>query len=222
MDAKLAKTVADELGIDLPPAQLLAAPRLTKSEVKSSKALSLFAHPGDGGIRTRRIAILVSDGVAGKALQTLHTRLLAMGAVPRFVGARRTAAVPSMSRSPSKQRPRSCGMQSFFRMALRPPRLSKRTVKRSNSSKTSIGTAKLFSRSARAARCWMQPEFPAICPMERQTQASLKCRPEKWTLRPKPLPLRWPNIGISHGRAIRRAFESRYSAAGVPNHSIVA
>jgi catalase len=48
----------------------------------------LFARPGDGGIRTRRIAILVADGVDGEAATTLHEGLLKAGAVPRFVGAR--------------------------------------------------------------------------------------------------------------------------------------
>ena len=45
-------------------------------EVKTSPALSLFARPGDGGIRTRRIAILVADGVDGAALHALHAALL--------------------------------------------------------------------------------------------------------------------------------------------------
>jgi catalase len=59
-----------------------------KSEVQASKALSLFARPGDGGIRTRRVAILVADGVDGEAASTLHEGLLKAGAVPRFVGVR--------------------------------------------------------------------------------------------------------------------------------------
>jgi len=46
----------------------------------------LRARPGDGGIRTRRIAILVADGVDGETLQSLHAALVAEGAVQRFVG----------------------------------------------------------------------------------------------------------------------------------------
>jgi catalase len=88
VDADLAQSVAEGLGIPVPAAQPLAASRLTKSEVKSSQALSLFARPGDGTIRTRRVAILVANGVAGPALQTLHAELLELGAVPRFVGPR--------------------------------------------------------------------------------------------------------------------------------------
>jgi catalase len=54
--------VARDLGMELPePLPLLIKPR--KPEVTTSPALSLFARPGDGGIRSRRIAILVADGV---------------------------------------------------------------------------------------------------------------------------------------------------------------
>ena len=57
-------------------------------EVTESPALSLFARPGDGGIRARRVAILVADGVDGESLQRIAARLTARGAVPRFVGSR--------------------------------------------------------------------------------------------------------------------------------------
>jgi catalase len=62
--------------------------RKPRPEVEKSKALSLFARPGDGSIRTRRVAILVADGVDGEAAATLHEGLVRAGAVPRFVGAR--------------------------------------------------------------------------------------------------------------------------------------
>ena len=65
-----------------------ALKRPNEPEVEKSPALSLFARPGDGSIRTRRIAILVADGVDGEAAQVLHDGLEAEGAVPRFVGAR--------------------------------------------------------------------------------------------------------------------------------------
>ena len=54
-------------------------------EVSVSPALSLFARPGDGSIRTRRVAILVADGCDGAALTALADRLTDEGAVPRFV-----------------------------------------------------------------------------------------------------------------------------------------
>jgi catalase len=67
VDEGLARAVAEGLGIELPEAQPLAAPRRIKSEVRASEALSLFA---------------------GRSLQALHEQLLDQGAVPRFVGAR--------------------------------------------------------------------------------------------------------------------------------------
>ncbi len=59
-----------------------------KPEVAKSPALSLFARPGDGGVRARRVAILVADGVDGDVLHDIAERLTAAGAVPRFVGSR--------------------------------------------------------------------------------------------------------------------------------------
>jgi catalase len=53
--------------------------------VSVSPALSLFARPGDGSIRTRRVAILVADGCEGASLVGLAGRLTSEGAVPRFV-----------------------------------------------------------------------------------------------------------------------------------------
>jgi catalase len=55
-------------------------------EVRVSPALSLLARPGDGSIRTRRVAILVADGCDGKSLVALAARLTSEGAVLRFVG----------------------------------------------------------------------------------------------------------------------------------------
>jgi catalase len=52
-------------------------------EILESSALSLFARPGETGIETRRIAILVGDGVRDAA--TIHVALAAAGAVPRYV-----------------------------------------------------------------------------------------------------------------------------------------
>jgi catalase len=54
--------------------------------VTKSAALSLFARPGNQGVKTRRIAILVADGVDGEAASQIHEALTARGAVPRFVG----------------------------------------------------------------------------------------------------------------------------------------
>ncbi len=82
----LARAVAEGLGIDVPDAQPAVVPRNSRPEVKRSPALSLLARPGDGSIRTRRIALLVADGVDGASLRKLHDTLAAEGAVPRYVG----------------------------------------------------------------------------------------------------------------------------------------
>jgi catalase len=88
VDAELASTLARDLGMELPEPLPRALRRAPEPEIKVSPALSLFARPGDGNIRTRRIAILVADGVDGHAAQTLHAGLAEQGAVPRYVGAR--------------------------------------------------------------------------------------------------------------------------------------
>ncbi len=74
--------------MELPKPLPKALAKPAKPEVTVSPALSLTALPGDGGIRTRKIAILVADGVDGHAVATLQTSLLAEGAVPRLVGFR--------------------------------------------------------------------------------------------------------------------------------------
>jgi catalase len=89
VDARLAEAVAAGLGIDpLPdPLPKVMAKDVTP-EVSRSEALSLFARPGAGGVRARRVAFLVADGVNGDALRLLSEELLARGAVPRFIGPR--------------------------------------------------------------------------------------------------------------------------------------
>jgi len=88
VNADLARAVAEGLGIDVPAAQPPVVPRNNRPEVKRSPPLSLLARPGDGTIRTRRIAILVADGVEGESLRQIHAALIAQGAVPRYVGPR--------------------------------------------------------------------------------------------------------------------------------------
>jgi catalase len=88
VDTGLAQTLARDLGMSMPKPLPRALKRAPEPEVTESPALSLFARPGDGSIRTRRIAILVADGVDGEAARTLHEQLAEQGAVPRYVGAR--------------------------------------------------------------------------------------------------------------------------------------
>ena len=86
VDEELARRVAEGLGMDLPQALPRAIKRVPRAEVAASPPLSLLARPGDGGILTRRIAILVADGVDLASLTALHDLLAQQGAVPRFVG----------------------------------------------------------------------------------------------------------------------------------------
>jgi len=69
--------------------------RAVTPEVSVSPALSLFARPGDGSIRTRRVAILVAEGCDGPSLVALADRLTSEGAVPRFVAATLGSVQPS-------------------------------------------------------------------------------------------------------------------------------
>ena len=84
---ELAEQVAAGLGMrEVPPAmpRVLATP--VEPEVATSAPLSLFARPGNGDVRARRVAVLVADGVVGAPLTALVDHLTALGAVPRFVG----------------------------------------------------------------------------------------------------------------------------------------
>ena len=74
--AELAEGVAAGLGIrEMPAPMPKVMTREVTPEVSVSPALSLFARPGDGSIRTRRVAILVADGCDGEALVALADRL---------------------------------------------------------------------------------------------------------------------------------------------------
>jgi catalase len=84
----LAQAVAMGLGMPLPDPMPRALKDPPAPEVERSPALSLLSRPGDGGIRTRRVAIIVADGVEGDSARRMHVELLRLGAVPRFVGMR--------------------------------------------------------------------------------------------------------------------------------------
>jgi catalase len=87
VDEELAQKVADGLGMrKLPKAMPKALQTNIRPEVKRSPALSLGARPGDGGVRAKKIALIVGNGVDGAALRSLADQLLAIGTVPRFVG----------------------------------------------------------------------------------------------------------------------------------------
>ncbi|HEY2418201.1 MAG TPA: catalase [Steroidobacteraceae bacterium] len=83
----LAQAVADGLGMTaLPVALPKSLRRSPQTEVDNSPALSLLARPGVQGIRTRRIAILIAEGIDAKVAAVAHKTLSAEGAVPRYVG----------------------------------------------------------------------------------------------------------------------------------------
>ena len=85
---ELAVAVADGLGIELPSPMPRAIETVPAAEVMSSPALSLFALPGDGGIATRKIAILVANGIEGESVSEVMDALTDAGAVVRLLGTR--------------------------------------------------------------------------------------------------------------------------------------
>jgi catalase len=85
---ELAATVAAGLGMDVPKAMPKVLARPAKPEVTSSAALSLTALPGDGGIRTRSVAILVADGVDGESVAAVQAALRAAGATVHLIAPR--------------------------------------------------------------------------------------------------------------------------------------
>jgi catalase len=86
VDDELASRVAAGLGIELPEPLPRVLARPTKPEVTVSPSLSLTARPGDGSIRTRRVAVLVANGVDGESTTTIYRRLGEAGAVALYVG----------------------------------------------------------------------------------------------------------------------------------------
>jgi catalase len=107
---ELAAEVADGLGMKMPTAMPKAMADPQPPEVTVSAALSLMALPGECGIRTRQIALLVEDGVHHASLLSLYSALTDAGAVVHFVGPRvglfvgssaeKVAADKSMENSP--------------------------------------------------------------------------------------------------------------------------
>jgi catalase len=84
VDPLLAEQVAQGLGIAVPEAAPSQA--TTPTEYPASPALSLTAYPGQTGVATKRVALLVADGVDGGAITEIYEQLLQLGAVPRLVG----------------------------------------------------------------------------------------------------------------------------------------
>ncbi|WP_395402096.1 catalase [Pseudoduganella sp. UC29_106] len=85
VDLMLATAVADGLGMELPDP---SPPAMTGQppEYQPSPPLSLMARPGERGIRSRRVAILVANGTDDASVRSIYEGLLTDGAVPRLVG----------------------------------------------------------------------------------------------------------------------------------------
>lgn len=85
---ELAQSVADRLGMVLPEPMPRAVRQVPRPEVEQSPSLSLTARPGQAGVATRKIAILVAEGVDGAAVSAVAQALIQAGAVVRLVGQR--------------------------------------------------------------------------------------------------------------------------------------
>ncbi|MEC5159849.1 MULTISPECIES: catalase [unclassified Janthinobacterium] len=84
VDATLAGAVAQGLGLAL-PAPLPLASDVPPPPYQPSPPLSLLHRPGQSGVATRRVAILVGPGEDGDAVRKLYADLLKERAVPRLV-----------------------------------------------------------------------------------------------------------------------------------------
>jgi catalase len=85
VDTGLVNAVAAGLGMEVPAPQPMAT-TLPLPEYAPSPALSLLSRPGQTGIKTRKVAILIANGTDGAMVRAMYTSLLADGAVPRLVG----------------------------------------------------------------------------------------------------------------------------------------
>ena len=94
VDPLLATAVADGLGLPVPE-PLPRASALPIPDYPPSPSLSLLHHPGSTAIRTRRVAILVGNGVDGGMVRAMYAALIEDGAQARLVG-QRLGAVTSL------------------------------------------------------------------------------------------------------------------------------
>jgi len=84
----LAQTVAAGLGMPVPEPLPLALEMEIVPEVTVSPALSLLARPGDGSIVSRKVAILIADGIDATAVRAAQRILTGHGATVRLVAVR--------------------------------------------------------------------------------------------------------------------------------------
>jgi catalase len=84
----LATVLARSLGLDLPDAMPRATETVPSPEINLAPSLSLMASPGEAGIATRKVAILVADGMQGAPIAKALEALSEAGAVTRLVSTR--------------------------------------------------------------------------------------------------------------------------------------
>jgi catalase len=92
---ELAAKVAAGLGMAVPPAMAKELLQAAVPEVSSSATLSLTALPGDGGVRTRRVAILLANGVHAPSILAVQAALRAAGAQVHLIAPRLGPVQPS-------------------------------------------------------------------------------------------------------------------------------
>jgi catalase len=85
---ELAAELAYDLGLELPDPMARAIEKSPAPEVSTSPALSLMALPGDGGIATRKVAILIAAGFEGGTIPNIVGALTEAGAVTRLLSNR--------------------------------------------------------------------------------------------------------------------------------------
>ena len=85
---ELASSLALSLGLELPDAMPRAIAEVPALEIDSAPSLSLMALPGQPGIATRKVAIVVAEGMTGAPISKAINALTAAGAVTRLLSTR--------------------------------------------------------------------------------------------------------------------------------------
>ncbi len=96
---ELAAAVAAGLGMPVPQAMPRVLAHPAQPEVTTSAALSLTALPGDGGVRSRSVAILVADGVDGRSVAAVQSALRAAGATAHLIAPRLGPVKPASGKA---------------------------------------------------------------------------------------------------------------------------
>jgi catalase len=85
---ELATAVAEGLGMQLPKPMGRATKRPPTPEVEHSPPLSLMARRGDSSIATRKVAVMIGDGMDAASVERILPALTKAGAVTRLLGVR--------------------------------------------------------------------------------------------------------------------------------------